>query len=245
MNAKDLINLSSRFGISKKKMQRRLKRFDKITSNIEISNKEILEIGAGDGIFSCLLSLNGAKKVIGLEPETSGSDNNVIDRFNKNIASLNLQNVSVINSTFQEFNSHNDKFDLIVSIASVILLDEAKCEKLMTDSEARSVYINLFKKVKNMLKPKGIFLLTDCGRKNLFFTPPCEKIGIRNPLAKTIEWHKHQQPSFWSELLGQAGFSDMVWRWIFPMKLPLRMDTLFDNYVMSYFTVSYFVLEAK
>ena len=76
-----------------------------------------------------------------------------------------------------------------------------------------------------------------CSRRNFFAL-----VGIRNPVAPDIEWHKHQAPEVWAELLGGAGFSKPRTRWssFYQLRRPGR--SLLGHRLAAYFLQSHFCL---
>jgi len=68
-------------------------------------------------------------------------------------------------------------------------------------SNARDEYLAIFRKIRNLMMPDGIVIITDCSNRNFFFD-----LKLYNPMAPTIDWDKHQFPTLWKELLYQSGF---------------------------------------
>ena len=236
-------NLASRFSLPTKRMAGRLYRFEKIVENADIVGKRVLEIGSGTGIFSCLLAMNGAKSVTSLEPELGGHSNGAFEQFHSNIAEFDLQNISLVKQTFQDFQAPDNSFDMIFSIASVNHLDEEMCKVLHRDPKAKQTYRGLFTKLYNLLDKNGKIVIVDCARKNLFAWP-AKHLSIKNPIARGIEWEKHQQPSMWAKLLIEAGFEKSNYRWLFPKSIH-GIEKLLNNTFMAYMTTSFFVLSGE
>lgn len=236
--------IAEKMGLSEKKMYKQLVRFENIIGNQSVKDKRVLEIGAGSGVFSCLMSLAGARSVVALEPEASGSSEGVKQVFEARLARLGLENCKFIASTVQEYEEKSEKFDLIVAVASINHWDEEACMHLHEDKAAYETYISLFAKCLGFLNDNGAFILADVGRKN-FFGGIKSVFGIRHPMAPTIEWHKHQQPKVWARLLKDAGLSNVTWHWTCPPPIKFGIEKLISNAIMAYFTVSYFVLTAS
>lgn len=241
-NKLDVDMMASKFGLSKVRMQRRIYRFEHILGSVEVEGKRVLEIGAGNGIFSCLLSMAVAKSVISLEPELEGHSQGAFSQMATNIKMLELSNIFPINKTIQDYQGTDKSFDIIISQAAVNHFDEKACMDLHIDSNAKIVYVNLFRKLYSLLDKNGTLVFADCARKNLF--SGLAKYGV-NPIAKEIEWEKHQQPQLWAMLLKEAGFVNVAWRWLFPAPLWLGIEKLLNNSVMAYLTTSYFVIQAE
>ena len=128
-------------------------------------------------------------------------------------------------------------------MTSVNHWDEAACVEVDKTPKARDIYVNLFRKCWSLVDEGGRIILSDCAKKNLF-SWPAANLGIVNPLAPTIEWYKHQQPKLWAQLLEQAGFVNIGWRWLFPAPLRFGAEKLLNNSLLAYLTTSYFILQA-
>jgi hypothetical protein len=87
-----------------------------------------------------------------------------------------------------------------------------------------------------LLNDEAIVIISDCSRRNFWNT-----VGISNPFAPTIEWHKHQAPRQWRSLLEDSGFEflDLRWSWI------NGLGPLSSNFLVQYLTFSHFVLRVK
>ncbi len=120
--------------------------------NIDFKNKTILDIGGGIGLISFFAAASGASQVVLLEPESSGSGSNEMKKFTKMIDNFSFShNIQLLNTTFQEFNGQDMKFDIIVSHNSINHLDENACINLLSSAKSKDDYLNLFKKMYNIL----------------------------------------------------------------------------------------------
>ncbi len=87
-----------------------------------------------------------------------------------------------------------------------------------------------------MIRPGGWVVVTDCGRSNFW-----NALGMRSPFARTIEWHKHQNPSLWAKAFECAGYRKADLRWT-----PLHpLGRLAANRVVHYLTCSHFCLRFR
>lgn len=176
-----------------------------VFQDVSLENKNLLEIGSGNGLFSIWASLNGAKTVVALEPLAEGSGSfeqtKIYSEFAHLVASLNLENISMLPNRIQDYAPGGEGFDIVLSIASVNHLDEESCIELQKSSVARANYRELFKLIADRMNDGGTFILMDCSSRNFF-----GDLGITNPMEKSIEWFKHQPPEFWCGLLLESGF---------------------------------------
>lgn len=212
--------------------------------DISFVGKSMLDIGGGSGLYSFFAAVRGAKHVVCLEPEMVGSTRGTLKKFKQLSASLSLSNVSLQPVTFQEFDSVNQTFDIILLHYSINHLDEQACIKLQQDDAARKRYELIFQKLSKIAAPRAKLIITDCSKHNFFAL-----LGIRNPFAPTIEWHKHQSPEFWSNMLSDYGFINPKIRWGLDVEAYFSSFTglpkggrLFRNRFASYFLTSYFLL---
>jgi hypothetical protein len=129
---------------------------------------------------------------------------------------------------------------VILSYSSVNHLDEASCMRLLEDPTARARYVEIFKKIYDLLEPGGTFIVADAARENYW-----AKLGRPSPWGPTIEWHKHQEPETWAGVLGEAGLESVSQRWFFPYYRARKLSPLLDNRVAARCLASYFVIRAR
>lgn len=208
---------------------------------IDFKNKTVLEIGAGKGVFSCYFALCGARKVVALEPESDGSNPQMLNVFNKLIKDSDaVEQVELKPVTFQEYNAAGEYFDIIVSHNSINHLDEKACTLLLSDIAAKETYLQLFDRMNKLLVEGGQLLIADCARFNFWGS-----LGIKTPVTRAIDWTKHQQPEMWSKLLEKSGFSTVYIKWNTLNGLRLLGRFLFGNRIAAYFINSHFSMLLK
>jgi SAM-dependent methyltransferase len=206
--------------------------------DIEFHNLAVLDIGAGDGVFSCYMALQGASHVVSLEPELDGSRSQAHAVLARRVRELNLAQIHHESATFQEFTGAEGSFDVVLAHNVINHLDEEAVVVLHEGGRARSRYQELVAKMYRLLKPDGTLVLADCAPANLF-----PRLGLRNPIARSIEWHKHQNPEVWMDLLTEVGFERTELHWTYPRRLR-AFGALLDNRVASYLGYSHFVIHA-
>lgn len=207
-----------------------------IFGDTDFKGKTMLDIGGGVGIFSFYAAVQGARFVICLEPEKEGSTKRITTKFNKLADKLGMQNVTLIDSTIQDFD-YDEQFDIILLHHSINHLDENACINLQNSESARQTYKAIFRKIGMLSKKGGRIIITDCSRYNFF-----SFLGVKNPLAPTIEWHKHQSPYYWAKMLCEVGFENSRVRWTSPSLLGMLGRFLLSNRVASFFLNSHFCL---
>ena len=210
-----------------------------IFEDIDLNDRSVLEIGCGKGIFGYWASLQGARRFVGLEPLEEGSfDSTQIYSEHKHVVDeLGYKNNEILPNTIQDFGWKGEPFDVVLSMASVNHLDEDSCVRLRESAQAREKYVDIFRQIAEMTKPAGKLIVMDCANRNLF-----GDLGITNPLARTIEWEKHQAPEYWAELLKLAGFKEPRISW--PSgKILSRLGINSRGRLLNYLTTSFFRLE--
>jgi SAM-dependent methyltransferase len=209
--------------------------------NIDLKDKSIIDIGGGNGLFGFYAAINGASRVVVMEPEFDGSSQGMIAGFNKiNNLLGNPVNISHTNKVLEDYDRVNNKFDIILMHNSVNHIDEQSCIRLKEDKKAQLVYFQFFEKLQQISKPGGILIICDCARNNVF-----GDLKLPNPLSPSIEWEKHQNPTFWAELLERNNFKKQSIQWTYPNFLGEIGNLLFRNKLMAYLTISHFRLVLK
>jgi SAM-dependent methyltransferase len=204
---------------------------------IDFRGKTMLDVGGGDGTLSFYAACAGAAKVICLEPEAAGSATGMNTAFRRTASFLDQEKVQLLPHRFQDYESDDDLFDILVLHASINHLDEGACIRLRRDSEAQSSYEQLFRKLASLARPGATLLIVDCAQRNLF-----ADVHITNPFAPAIEWHKHQSPDVWASLLAHAGFSNPIIRWNSFNTLRAWGRLLLGNRIAAYCLTSTFCL---
>ncbi len=205
--------------------------------DVELAGRTVLDVGAGNGRFSFYAACVGASKVVSLEPGAHGSRGGVVDRFRDIASHLDLDQVTLVPQRLQDFEPGEEAFDVVLLIAAINHLDEDACIKLHYDRDARSTYGVLFRKLAALANPGAKLVVMDAGRQNLF-----ARLGMKNPLAPTVEWHKHQQPELWTQLLEEAGFRSPIIRWPTFNTLRSPGSVLLGNKLAAYCLQSTFCL---
>jgi SAM-dependent methyltransferase len=198
----------------------------------------MLDIGGGSGIFSFYAACRGAKRVICLEPDLDGSGSTPADGFRRLQSSLpEIRQVDKQPLKIQDFQPGDERFDLILMNNSVNHLNEEACINLQQDPQAKKTYMMILQELSDLSARRAKLIIADCSRYNFF--PLCH---MKNPFARTIEWHKHQSPEFWADLLTVSGFTNPEIQWRSFDQLRSMGRFLLGNKIMAYFLRSHFCL---
>jgi 2-polyprenyl-3-methyl-5-hydroxy-6-metoxy-1,4-benzoquinol methylase len=223
-------------GLYRKKQTLRY-HMESVFRGVDLRDKTVIDIGAGSGIYSHYAACMGAKEVVSLEPEADGSSPRMRERFLSAQKALGLTNVTLQPLTFQEFNPNGMQFDVLLLHSSINHLNEQACIRLLESESARATYHAIFSKLASLACRGAILIAEDTSRSNVF-----APFNVRNPLARDIEWHKHQSPRVWAALLGECGFVNPSISWPSFNTLGNAGRFLFGNKVISFLTISSFHL---
>lgn len=203
---------------------------------IDLAGKTVLEIGAGAGVYSAFAAVSGAKQVVSLEPEGDGSTKGYTSAIHQIAHGLDLPNWSVHNQTIQDYDNQGAIFDVVLLHYSINHLNEPACIELKSSPQARQVYLDLFTKISAMMAPGATLIIADASRYN--FWP---MVRLPNPAIGCIEWHKHQSPRTWTNLLKPIGFAPQGVRWYRYYELRM-LGPLAGNAIAAFFLTSHFRL---
>jgi SAM-dependent methyltransferase len=200
--------------------------------DVVFENKNVLDIGGGNGIFSFYAKFKGANKVINLEPFADGST--LFDFDGKDID--HEFRIILKNNTLQEYET-KEKFNIIILHDSINHLDEGVFEKIHKSEKAMKEYKVLTKKIISHLNPGGQIIITDCSRRNFW-----GDLGMKSPFAPAIDWHLHQKPSLIKILFKDYKFNFRL-RWT-PFKRFGKFGYALSliGFLPSYFMQSHFNL---
>jgi SAM-dependent methyltransferase len=213
---------------------------ESLFESVSFKNKTVLDIGGGSGIFSFYAACSGAEEVVCLEPEAAGSRSGVLEKFRRTRSRLQLDQVRLEPITFQAYDAGQANFDVVLLHNSVNHLDEPACVNLQKDEAAGNVYRSIFSKIYDVCRDGAKLIVCDCSRHNFF-----AHLKMKNPLAPSIEWHKHQAPEIWARLLREAGFRNPVVDWKAPSVLRSAGERMLGNKVSAYFLTSHFCLRME
>ena len=206
-------------------------------AGIDFEGKRMLDVGGGRGVFSYYAACMGAD-VVCLEPQGAGSTADMNRVFRETGAQLGrLSNIRLVVDTIQNYDPGDERFDIVLSHASINHLNEDACIRLHRDADAQDTYRELFRKIAGMCNPGAHLVACDVSRQNVFGL-----LGMTNPMAPDIEWHKHQPPAVWAALLTEAGFSEPRVTWGNRRRKNALLRALMNNRLVDYFQTSHFCL---
>ena len=98
---------------------------DHLFDGVELSGARVLDVGAGDGLYSFYTAAKGADRVVALEPEADGSTAGVRKHFESLGGRLGFGTVELSPDSFHEFDPGDERFDVLFMRASINHLDSA------------------------------------------------------------------------------------------------------------------------
>src|SRR5262245_30004579 len=204
---------------------------------IPFNRKQVLEVGCGTGAWAIWAALHGADRVIGLEPEADGSTEQTRKKFGENVSKLGLDGKIVPSrDRLEELTNLANPLDVVVMFNVINHLDEAAVVVLDRDADALNRYVISLKRLRARMRSGGWVVVADCGRQNFW-----NQIGLTAPLARSIEWQKHQQPRLWTQVFAASGFRLFDLRWS-----PLQpFPRITANWLVQYLTCSHFVMRLR
>ncbi len=187
---------------------------------VDLTGSSMLDVGAGDGLFSFYAACMGATKVVSLEPEAAGSSAGTHENFDLTASLLERKQVHFVPQRLQDYEPGDESFDVLLLHASINHLNEDACVRLHRDREAQNMYLDLFRRLAALAKPGAVLI----------------------PFAPMIEWQKHQSPELWARLLAGVGFTKPVIRWNSFNTLRSFGRVLLGNRIAAYCLTSSFCL---
>jgi SAM-dependent methyltransferase len=213
-----------------------------IFEGISLAGCSVLDVGCGHGLIPMYAACRGARRAVGLEPETEGAANGMIRAFGQAVASLGLRSVEPCHQTVEQYARVGERFDVVTLCQVINHLDEEACSRLHYDPTARSDYLERLAVIRDLVAAGGWLVITDCGRRNLFRS--WVAAGLPHPFVPTIEWKKHQEPQIWADLLEAAGFQEIRTHWRTPNRLR-RLSWALGNRIAARCLTSEFRITAR
>lgn len=214
-----------------------------IFKGIPIGGKSALDIGSGRGLTSCWLALKGASRVVSMEPEMEGSRSGAVQLQRERKAFLDLSNLEIITTDFQNFNT-SEKFDIVVSNASINHLQESDKHALY-DTATFNAFVQIATKMRQLTLPDGVVVVTDASRFGFFSL--ARSLGLPRKYClygKSINYKIHQNAVVWKKIFVEAGFRNIEIS--YPVPFGLRnLGVLAVNRVANFFLHGSFILRAR
>lgn len=209
---------------------------------VPLDGRDVLDVGCGTGLLATYAKLAGARRCLGIDPESDGAITGSLHGFREMVRALGLDGVDARSDTMEQVGERKERFDIVSLHHVVNHLDEGAVINLHRSSDARRRFTHILAAIPTILNDGGTLILTDVGRLNLF--APLVRLGIRHPFEPTIEWHKHQEPSRWKAILRDVGFESIRISWRVPNRLR-AVEWLLANRIAARCLTSEFKIVAR
>jgi len=208
---------------------------NQVFEDIDLTGKNLLEIGAGEGYLSAYAA-QYANHVTAIEPEGQGSTKGYSSTIDKIHKAFSADNFEVVHDTIQNYSCSERKYDIVLMHNSVNHFDESMCISLKESDDSRKGYSMIFEKISNMMSTGAKMIIIDCSRYNLF-----QLVHVKHPICPQIEWNKHQSPETWASILEPLEFKKNSVSWLVPRPLS-KLSFVLSNKCAAYFLLSQFRL---
>jgi len=209
--------------------------------NLDLSNAAILDVGGGNGLISLwAVTQGGAASALVLEPGLDGSSKEMERQFNAMTSVLDpatRTRLEYSTQTIEQLDQANHTFDLVLIHNSINHIDESSTRALHLDPNAQAKYKEVFNQISSLMTDSGCLVIADCSNRNAF-----GDLGLRNPIAPSIDWSIHQPPTAWSEVALKSGLTEAERLWTSRREFGRLGQVLASNRPVSYFLTSHFVL---
>lgn len=219
--------------------RRLLNNLDYLFREVPLTGRRFLDVGGGAGLFCAAARAMGAARAVCVEPGGAGASNFIRTVAAQGAAAGDSWGIEYEASTLEDYHSESGsrcQFDVILLHNVINHLDEEACIRLHRDEQARQRYGEKLQLLHDIAAPGAHLIICDCARNNLW-----SDLHLPNPLMRSIEWHKHQNPGLWRSLLGEGGWKHRATDWTTPNLLG-RPGRLLGNALCSYFLFGHFRL---
>lgn len=211
---------------------------------LDFSGQCVLDIGAGSGLYACVVAALGAKQVVALEPEAEGARQGIVDLLRRRADEFKLPNLEIRPVSAQDYSPPDGSFDLIYMLAVINHLDETHVQTLDTNPHSQEVFRGMLAPLLRWLKPGGRLVISDTTRDHPYERAIRMGLLKKHPFQPSIEWHKHQSPAVWGAILTSVGFENIQTHWATNWRYPWIPRPLIDNPIVAQLYSSLFVLQA-
>jgi hypothetical protein len=208
--------------------------------DIPFAGRSVLDVTTSKGTASYYAACAGAAKVVSVDPEGAGQQSSTHDTFARLAELLPGSRVELRPEALSDLDLGGEQFDVVIAMTSINHIDEEACIRLDDDPRAQEAYLRILARFAELAVPGADLMVSDVSRHNLF-----ARLGVKNPIAPKIEWHKHQSPKLWAALLERVGFERPRIRWKSFNSLRRPGRVLLGNRVAAYCTNSAFCLTMK
>ena len=211
---------------------------------VNFEGARVLDVGSGRGLMTLYAAINGATKVVSMEPELDGSSDGVFEMQKERAERLGLRNVEFLAEDFNSWQNPGEKFDVILCMACINHLHEVE-HNALSHKPTYDRFREIAEQFQQLLKPNGVVVFTDAARYGLFWM--LKHVGIRRPWKtrkSSINWRIHQNPTVWKKIFLESGFSEGSI--IYPLPYRLRwLGPLVANPISNFCLKATFAVQCR
>ena len=223
------------YGWSRNRSYRLLDYYSNYLSKFNLKSTKVLDIGGGSGLLSFVSTEMGAVATC-IDPLGVGSNLNMTKVREVILSGCTNPQIEFWLSTFQDA-PESESFDFIFLHNSVNHLNEKACIELKESDLAKNAYAEIFRKITRISNKGAYLVLSDCSTRNLF-----GDLGLVNPVAPTINWNLHQDPSTWINLIENCDFELIEVTWSSLSIFGKFGRRYLRNKLFAYLTSSHFTI---
>ena len=207
-----------------------------IFNNIDIDYKKLLDLGGGNGMASFYaLSSSASCSAWIVDPIAEGSNDLMWQQYNSMKERFDPERVNY-HRDFIETLVFPETFDIILMHNTINHIGEDILKDVLIKESAYVEYKNRIKTIVDRLKPGGFLIVADCGTKNFL-----GNLGLKNPLAPSIDWKLHCDPEVWQKMIEEIGCSHIQTNWTARREFGFFGKKILANRLCAYFLNSHFV----
>ncbi len=210
-----------------------------IFEGVNLKNKSLLDLGGGNGIASFFAAHSDKScKCTIVDPFEDGS--NTLMNTQYKVLSKLYGNAVKLHKGYIESLPTDEKFDLILLHNSINHIGEDIIADIESSQEHWKEFSSRLEPIIMKAKKGATIIVADCSNRNFW-----NDLGVKNPLAPTIEWHLHKPPRVWQKMLEKFECKHLRTKWTSRRELLFFGKFLLANKFLGYFTTSHFVSTYK
>tara|TARA_B100001109_G_C18852825_1_gene470180 strand:- start:1627 stop:2361 length:735 start_codon:yes stop_codon:yes gene_type:complete len=207
-----------------------------IFNGINLENKEILDLGGGNGIasFHALNKCSSCNCFV-VDPIEEGSNKLMVAQFNEMKKNFKPGRIFYHRDFIDTLDNHL-KFDIVLMHNSINHIGEDIIDEIEFNKHKYQEYLSRIDTITKRLKKDGLLIIADCGSKNFW-----NNLNLKDPFAPSIDWSLHKEPEIWRKMIEEIGHQHIDTYWTSRKEFGKLGKLLFANRFLSYFIGRHFV----
>ena len=146
------------------------------------------------------------------------------------------QNRIRFHQNFIDSLSKPEECDIVLMHNSINHIGEDIIKTILINNTSYYDYKSRLEKILSRLTKKGILIVSDCSVFNFL-----GNLGLKNPIAPTIDWDLHCEPHVWQKIIEDIGLRHIRTEWIARREFGNFGRKFISNKICSYFLDSHFL----